>query len=67
MSFINVYLTLSNGLIIFLPDGLTLTGNPFLSMATKEQVASNPIPLILLIEVPSITVYKKNIKYYLKI
>lgn len=55
MLFINVP-TSSNCLIIFLPDGLMLTGNPFLSMATKEQVASNPIPLISLIGVPSVTV-----------
>lgn len=56
MLFINAPTSSNCIIIFFLPDGLTLTGNPFLSMATKEQVASNPIPLISLIGVPSVTV-----------
>jgi hypothetical protein len=45
-------------MIDILPVGLTVIGNPFLSTATKEQVASNPIPFIFFIGVLLTTFYK---------
>ena len=38
-----------------LPVGLTVTGNPSLSIATKEQVASNPIPFTSSFEILFVT------------
>lgn len=42
-----------------LPVGLTVTGDPVLSIATNEQVAAKPIPRTYSAEISATTDYKQ--------